>query len=67
MRDGKRRDEYWAAGVGYGHHNRPGVFDTVFFVLLLSLFSKKMQTMIIIMAVGSRYCFVNKLCVIFWN
>lgn len=22
-RDGKIRDEYWAAGIGYGHHNRP--------------------------------------------
>jgi len=22
-KDQKRRDEYWAAGVGFGHHNRP--------------------------------------------
>lgn len=38
MKEAKRRDEYWAAGVGYGHHNRPGTavaaFDPFTFYIL---------------------------------
>lgn len=30
MKEAKRRDEYWAAGVGYGHHNRPGTAVAAF-------------------------------------
>jgi hypothetical protein len=33
-KDHKRREEYWAAGVGYGHHNRPGLCVVVFLVIV---------------------------------
>jgi len=38
-KDHKRREEYWAAGVGYGHHNRPGMGCLFSLAILIQLFA----------------------------